>query len=326
VANDTTTVAGLVAGLAGGVGAMSVGVALLRRPKPYLPTGHALAGAKATDPLPAVLQQGLAGLTVPVRPGPHGELFIGPGAPQPGRTLRRLVLAPLFTRAKARGGKLRKDQRVPFRLVVEFVGPSRDAEALLRAYRMLDQQLRDHGPLLSRCEDGRLVPGAVTVAVAGIVDARELLAAQRTRYAFADGTFDDIGSRSAPPALVPMISEPWSRRFGWDGCEPIPAEERHLLHALVRAAHEDGRTVRICGLTAGSRSARRAIWTELGAAGVDVIADHDLRGLAQHLRRHPITPQPEVRTFVSRPARTTAPVPRATTSAPADALREVNER
>ena len=185
---------------------------------------------------------------------------------------------------------------------------------------------RDHGPLLSRCEDGRLVPGAVTVAVTGIVDARELLAAERTRYAFADGTFDDIGSRTAPPALVPMISEPWARRFGWDGCEPIPAEERHLLHAMVRAAHEDGRTVRISGLTAGSRAARRAIWTELGAAGVDAIADHDLRGLARHLRRHPVTPQPQVRTFVSRPARTGAPAPRATVSAGAEALREVNER
>jgi hypothetical protein len=324
VANETTTILGAVAGLGGAVGAMSAGVALLRRPGPYLPAGHAIVGTAATDPLPAVLQYGLAGLTVPVRPGPHGELFIGPGAPQPGRTLRRLVLSPLFARAKARGGRLRRDQRVPFRLVVEFVGPTRDAETLLRAYRMLDQQLRDHAPLLSRCDDGRLTPGAVTVAVAGIVDVRELLAAQRRRYAFADGTFDDIGSRTAPPALVPMISEPWSRRFGWDGREPIPAEERHLLHAMVRAAHDDGRTVRITGLTAASRSARRALWTELGAAGVDVIGDSDLRGLARHLRRHPMCEPARVRTFVTHPPRRSAPVPHATVSADADALREVN--
>ena len=324
MANDTTTIVGAVAGLGGAAGAMSVGAALLRRPGPYLPAGHAIVGTAVTDPLPAVLRYGLAGLTVPVRPGPHGELFIGPGAPQPGRTLRRLVLSPLFARAKARGGRLCRDQRVPFRLVVEFVGPSRDAETLLRAYRMLDQQLRDHGPLLSRCDDGRLVPGAVTVAVAGIVDVRELLAAQRQRYAFADGTFDDIGSRGAPPALVPMISEPWSRRFGWDGREPIPAEERHLLHAMVRAAHDDGRTVRISGLTVGSRRARRAIWAELGAAGVDVIGDTDLRGLARHLRKHPVSPPPRVRTFVTRPPRTTSPVPRAVVSTEAEALRKVN--
>ncbi len=319
MADDTLTIVSGIAGTAGAVGAMVVGVALLRRPAAYLPSGHALVDREAVDPLPGVLQRGLAGLTVPVRPGPHGELFIGPGAPQPGRTLRRLVLGPLLARAKARGGRLCDDQRVPFRLVVEFVGPGRDAETLLRAYRMLDQQLRDHAPLLSRCVDGRLEPGAVTVAVTGVVDVRELLAAQRDRYAFADGTFDDIGSRSAPPALVPMISEPWSRRFGWDGCEPIPAEERHLLHAMVRAAHEDGRTVRISGLPTGSRNARRAVWTELGAAGVDVIADHDLRGLARHLRRHPVRRPVPHRTVVTAPVRRTAPAPRATVSADAAA-------
>jgi hypothetical protein len=312
VANDLSTLVGGIAGLAGAAGAMGVGYAVLRRPAPYLPAGHAVVGTEATDPLPSVLKHGLAGLTVPVRPGPHGELFIGPGAPKPGRTLRRLVLSPLFARATARGGRLCRDQRVPFRLVVEFVGPTRDAEALLRAYRMLDQQLRDHAPLLSRCTDGRLEPGAVTVAVAGIVDARELLAAQRRRYAFADGSFDDIGSRSAPPALVPMISEPWPRRFGWDGREPISAEERHLLHAMVRSAHEDGRTVRISGLPSGSRSARRAIWTELGLAGVDVIADTDQRGLTRHLRRHPV--QRPIGPPRPAPAKRPAPAPRATVS------------
>lgn len=283
--NDSTTYAGGLVGLAG---ALYAGTVLLRRPGPYRSSGHALAGRDQGDPLPRVLRLGLGGMTVPVMPGPHGELFLGPGAPQPGRTLRRLVLSPLFARARSHGGRLRRDQRVPFRLVVEFTGANRDAETLLRAYRMLDQQLRDHASLLSRCDGGELVPGAVTVTVSGIVDVRELLAAQPLRYAFADGTFDDLGSQAAPPSLVPTISEPWTRRFGWDGREPIPAEERHQLHAMVRAAHEDGRTVRVSGLPRGSRRARRAVWAELGAAGVDVIADADLPGLVRHLRRHPV--------------------------------------
>jgi hypothetical protein len=316
VANDVANLLGGLAGLAGATGAATLGVAVARRPRAYLSAGHAIAGTRAVDPLPDVLRRGLAGLTVPVRPGPRGELFIGPGAPQPGRTLRRLVLSPLFARAKARGGRLCRDQRVPFRLVVEFTGPTRDAETLLRAYRMLDRQLRDHAPLLSRCADGRLDPGAVTVAVAGIVDVRELLAAQRCRYAFADGSFDDIGTASAPPALVPMISEPWSRRFGWDGREPISAEERHLLHAMVRSAHEDGRTVRIAGLTTGSRRARRAIWAELGAAGVDVIADADQSGLARYLRRHPVRRPAPPRVPPPPAVRRTAPTPRSTAPRP----------
>jgi hypothetical protein len=302
------TIAGGLAGLAGAGGAVSVVV--MRRARPCLAAGHALTGPDATDPLPATLKLGLAGLTVRVAPGPHGELFLGPGAPQPGRTLRRLVLAPLFARAAAGGGRLWPDQQAPFRLVVEFGGPNRDPGALLRAYRMLDRQLQDHAALLSRCRAGILTPGAVTVTVTGIVDARELLAAQTERYAFADGTFDDLGSHSAPPSLVPMVSESWTRRFGWDGQEPITAEERHQLHALVRSAHDDGRTVRIAGLPGGTRKARAAVWAELGAAGVDVIADTDLTGLARHLRRNPIvgTPRPHLPT---RAVRRSTPRPHA---------------
>ena len=309
MANDVAALLGGLAGVAGATGAATLGVAVTRRPRPYLSAGHALIGSDDVDPLPGVLRRGLAGLTVPVRPGPHGELFLGPGAPQPGRTLRRMVLAPLFARASARGGRLCRDQRVPFRLVVEVAGPTRDAETLLRAFRVLDQHLRDHAPLLSRCVDGRLEPGAVTVAVAGIVDVRDVLATQIRPYAFADGTFDDIGAASAPPALVPMLSEPWGRRFGWDGREPISAEERHLLHHLVRTAHEDGRTVRISGLPEGSRRARQAVWAELGAAGVDVIADADQAGLTRHLRKHPVRHPTVPRPAARRPSPTSvAPV------------------
>ena len=301
--NDGVTFASGLAGLAGAAGTVAAGILALRRRELYLPAGHALPGTAIGDPLPGVLRRGLGGLTVPVTPGPRGELFLGSGAPQPGRTLRRLVLSPLFARARARAGRLARDQQAPFRLVVEFAGRNRDAETLLRAYRMLDQQLRDHAGLLSRCDDGELVSGAVIVSVAGIVDVRELLAAQRVRYAFADGTVEDVGSPAAPPALVPMISETWIRRFGWDGREQMPAEERHLLHAMVRSAHDDGRGLRIAGLPTGSHRARAAIWAELGLAGVDVIADADQRGLVRHLRRHPVShwvPRPPLPTRAVR--------------------------
>jgi hypothetical protein len=259
-------------------------VTLLRRgaAHPYLSAGHALVGPRDTDPLPGVLRRGLAGLTVPVRPTADGDLVVGSGG-----TLGRLVLTPLLDLARAGGGRLRPDQSVPFRLVVQFCGPDRDTGTLLRAFRSLDRQLHEHGPLLSRCVGGLLEPGAVTVSVTGTVDVRGLLAGQHERYVFADGGFDDVGEPSAPPELVPMISEPWSRRFGWDGREEIPAEERHLLHALVRDAHDDGRTVRFSGMPAGSRGVRRSFVDELLAAGVDAIADLDQRALATALRARP---------------------------------------
>jgi hypothetical protein len=293
VASDLPVLAGGAAAATAGAAAL-IGVAVRRRSAgPFLASGHALTRSPDTDPLPGVLRRGLGGMTVAVRPGPHGELFIGPGLPQPGRTLRRLVLTPLFTRAWARGGRLSRDQRSPFRLAVEFAGPYQEPATLLRAFRMLDRQLRDHLELLSGCVDGRMQAGAVTVTVTGIVDVRELLAEQRRRYAFVEATFDDVGSASTPVTLAPLVSEAWGRRFGWDGREAIPAEERHLLHGLVREAHAEGRTVRMSGLPAGPARIRRAVWSELAAARVDVIADTDHAGLVKFLRQLP-APRPAV--------------------------------
>jgi hypothetical protein len=283
----STVVSGLV-GLAGTGGAAAIVAAAVHRQRPYLAAGHAIGAPDATGLLPLALRLRLGGLTVPVRPGPRGELFVGHGEPEPGRTLRRLVLRPLANALAARGGRLHPEQRAPFGLVVEFVGPERDATTLLRAYRALDRQLRDHGPMLSRFSDGRFLAGAVTVTVDGTLNVRRLTAAQDERYAFAEGTFDDIGSASAPASVVPAVSDRWFRRFGWDGQEPFPAEERHLLHGLVAAAHAEGRTVRIGGVPARPGRIRRAFWSELRAAGVDAITDPDAVALARFLRSRPV--------------------------------------
>lgn len=280
----TSSGATLASGLAGAGVAVATAVAMARRRRPYLASGHALYSAQRPWVLPAALRRRFAGATVPVRPGPRGELYVGFGEPAPGRTLRNLVLEPLRARIAARAGRLYQAQLTPFALELEFVGPERDAATLLRAYRCLDADLRAYSAMLTACTTGAVTVGPVAVTVSGLLDVRDVLAAQRKRYAFAPGSFDDIGSTSAPPTLVPAVGEPWSWRFGWDGREEICAEERHLLHGLVREAHAEGRTVRISSVPGRPRRLRPAIWTELGAAGVDLIADPDLPALARQLR------------------------------------------
>ncbi len=283
MADDMSTVLSGVVGVvaAGGVAALSSSV--VRRRRAWLPGGHALTAAEERDPLRAALRHGFGGATVAVRPGPRDELFVGPGEPEPGRTVRRLVLRPLAELVARRGGRLHHRQRRPFELVLEFVGPERDAGTLLRAYLGLDRQLRDHPAVFSRFSRGAVTAGPVTVLVAGIVDVRGLLADERRRYAFADGTLDDVGSAAAPASLVPALGEPWSRRFGWDGREELCAMERHLLYGLVAEAHAEGRTVRIGGLPR-PRRIRSAFLGELRAAGVDAVADRDLRSLVRQAR------------------------------------------
>jgi hypothetical protein len=285
MADGISTLLSGAVGLVGVAGAATVGGALLRRRDPWAPGGHALTRPGHPDPLRPVLGFGFGGATVTVRPGPRDELYLGAGEPVPGRTLRRLVLRALAERVTARAGRLHRDQSRPFTLVVEFAG-ERDARTLLRAYLQLDRELRDHAPLLTRFDRGVVVPGAVTALIGG-VDVRALLAGEPRRYAFADGTLDDVGSAAAPASLVPCLGEPWQRRFGWDGREPLTAVERHLLHGLVAEAHAEGRTVRLGGVPARPRQVRAGFLAELYAAGVDAIVEQDLPALARELRARP---------------------------------------
>jgi hypothetical protein len=275
MADSMSTLLSAAVGVTGSAGALAVGLTLLRGRDPYRPAGHALTAGHPGDPLRPVLRYGFGGATVRVRPGPRDELFVGAGEPDPRRSLRRLVLLPLAETVAARGGCLHRRQVRPFELVVEFGGPDRDADALLRAYLDLDRLLRDHAGMLTRYDRGTVTPGAVTVLVAGNVDARALLADEPRRYAFADGTLDDVGNRTAPASLVPCLGELWHRRFGWDGLEPITAVERHLLHGLVAEAHGEGRTVRLGGLPHRPRRIRSAFRAELQAARVDAVMDAD---------------------------------------------------
>jgi hypothetical protein len=130
------------------------------------------------------------------------------------------------------------------------------------------------------------VPGPVSVLLTGPRVPRHLLAAQTDRYAFCDGSLGDVGAWAAPPTLVPLVSEHWSWRFGWDGWDEMPGEERRLLRGLVRAAHADRRTVRVFGIPERPRRVRRAFWRELAAAGVDLIGSTDLRALRRFLNVH----------------------------------------
>jgi hypothetical protein len=138
--------------------------------------------------------------------------------------------------------------------------------------------------MLTRFRDGTVTPGPVTVLLTGRTCPRARLTAQDDRYAFVAGTFGDVGVADAPRSLVPLVSEDVAGRFGWDGRDEMPAEERHLLRVLVRAAHADGRRVRFSGVPERPRGARLAFWRELHAAGVDLIGSPDLAALPRFLR------------------------------------------
>jgi hypothetical protein len=282
----------VVSGLAalGGSG-VAAGIASIRhrRPGAYAPGTHANRDDLARNPLARPLRHGFASLAISVRLDRAGRLRVGTdpavvrGEDDPGATIGPAVLRPLAERAACLDGRVHAAQRGPFTIMVDI--RESDPGRLTRAYQVLDGQLRRYPHLFTRATDGIVVMGPVIVMLTGEHVPRQLIAAEHDRVMFCDGTYGDLGPWGAPPSLVPVVSEHWAWRFGWDGRDEMPVEERHLLCGLVQTAQAEGRRVRYFGIPARPARVRDAYWRELAAAGVDLISTDELRALARFQRR-----------------------------------------
>ena len=263
----TSSVAAVAGGLVGlfGVGAAAAAAAALTgRHRTYLPGSHVALDAARAQPIARALRLGFASIEVAVSLSDSGVLLLGSesGAGVHGRTLSSSVIDPLVAAADWHSGRIHPGQSEP-----------------------LNRLLRGHSQLFSRFRDGRIKLASVTVLLTGESAPRHLLADESDRLAFADGTFADLRDPGAPATLVPLLSEHWAWRFGWDGRFAMPAEERHLLRALVAEAHREGRGVRVYGAPQRPTAARVACWRELASAGVDLIGAESPGALARFLRR-----------------------------------------
>jgi len=179
---------------------------------PYLVAGHALPGRRTPircrPRCAGAVRAHCAGAA-----GPARRAVLGPGLPHPAVRWRRLVLSPLFA-ARSGGGRLRPDQQS--RSGWWWSSPGRTGTRHAAAgVRMSIVSWVTTPSLLSGRHAGR--SSLVRSRRGGRDrDARELLAAQRPGYAFARArSTTSVPTRRRPSG--PRISEPWSRRFGWDG-------------------------------------------------------------------------------------------------------------
>jgi len=294
--------------LAGGVAAGLVS-ARARRENPCAAGSYAPRDDSARDPLTRRLRQGYASVEIAVWLDDTDRLLVGGSRDytDPGAELERLILRPLADRIEAFVGRVYADSAAPFRLVIAIDEP--DPERLDRAYERLEAHLADHPDAFTRLVDGVVRPGPVTVLLTGRHMPRLALTGAAQRRTFADGTFADLGPWGAPPTVAPLLSEPWSQHFDWDGRREMPADERNALHRLVAAAHAEGRQVHFAGLPERGWRVREAFWCELAAAGVDLITTTRPRALANFLRGYG-KPAPALATVAHpRPVRRTVAVP-----------------
>jgi hypothetical protein len=280
----TSGLARLVAAIGGrGIAGARIGVRA-RGHRRYAPGSHALIRDPTGNPLAKALRHGYGSVQIPLCLDDTDRLLVGANqsATDPGNTIDQRILGPLADRVARVGGQVHAHQRGPFTLMLDILESEPGRQA--RAYEALDRALRAHPELLTRCADGIVVIGPVMVVLTSLGAPRHLLAAQPDRYAFCDGSFGDVDASGTPASLVPVVSEHWAWRFGWDGRDEMPIEERHLLRGLVGAAQAEGRRVRIFGIPERSARVREAYWRECLAAGVDLISAQGLAPLARYLR------------------------------------------
>lgn len=209
----------------------------------------------------------------------NGELLVAHDLidVQPELTLQSLYLNPLRERVNLNGGKVFANGP-QFMLLIDIKS---EAEA---TYAVLREVLQDYVVILSTTGFDGAQTGPVVAVISGNRP-REVMEIDTVRYAYYDGRLEDLDS-DAPANFIPLISDKWFVHFTWNGEGAMPAEERKKLIRIVAAAHAKERRVRFWATPDKPSPARKAVWLELLAAGVDLINTDDLEGLQQFLLEH----------------------------------------
>jgi hypothetical protein len=190
------------------------------------------------------------------------------------RTLESLYLHPLLNRVRENGGQVFAGGPA-FTLLIDLKSDGEET------YVALDEILAKYEVILTSVNPGKVETKAVEVIISGN-RAWERIASDSTRFAGVDGRLADLSS-NRPSHLMPLISDRWGRAFKWHGQGPMPDAERTVLWRIVQEAHKNGRRVRFWATPDLPSPERTAVWSELLAAGVDLIGTDDLDGLKTFL-------------------------------------------
>lgn len=233
---------------------------------------HAHNDYEHARPLLDALDQGFCSVEADVHLV-DGQLLVAHdrAAVTPERSLEALYLEPLRRRAELHAGRIFPNGPPTVYLLIDFKTAADPTYAALR------EVLRPYRALLTEFRADAIRTNAVTIIVSGNRP-RETVGAEAVRWVAIDGRLPDLQVRP-PVTLVPWVSDNWQNHFRWNGEGPFPAGDRERLTAMVRAAHGQGRLLRLW-----ATPDRPAAWQVLLDAGVDLINTDNLAGLAGYLR------------------------------------------
>ena len=186
------------------------------------------------------------------------------------KNLSQLYLKPLFEIFKMNNGRIFPQSDQPIYLVVDF---KTNAKKTLAA---LQEILIPYHAMLTRWEDGNEITGAVTILISGNRPIKQLLEKEK-RWVCLDGRLEDIGQNYSP-SLMPIISDKYSKVFGWTIFSKPPSQEKLLhLHQVANNIHAEGKKFRLW-----KSPENELVWNAMLEAGVDVINTDSLIALSNY--------------------------------------------
>jgi len=152
-----------------------------------------------------------------------------------------------------------------------------DAE---KTYKALKPLFEKYASILSHYENGQTVTGPVTIILSGNKPYASLKS-ELSRFAFIDENLLSMETSPQDKNECPLASAKYAGVLKWKGKGKIPEEEKQKLTALTKAAHEQGKKVRLW-----ASPDNEAVWTELLSCGVDLISTDKLKKLSDFLSRN----------------------------------------
>ncbi len=187
------------------------------------------------------------------------------------RTLESLYFKPLTDYIKSHGGEVYQNYNKPIVLMIDLKSSAE------KTYLALKPLLVKYAAYLSHMEEGKFVPGNITVILSGHKPGN-LLRNENVHLAFLDEDLTDVTTKTTGDPLSIIASCKFSSLIKWDGKGSMPAKQQDKLMSYIKSAHDKGLLVRLWAIPD-----RQNAWATFLNCGIDLINTDKLSGLRNYL-------------------------------------------
>ncbi len=205
------------------------------------------------------------------------EIYVShrkPFFPTKNNTLTNLYLEPLFYFFENNNFSIFQKTNHTFNLVLDI---KTDAD---KTYEVLKKQIEPFYTMLSNFENLLEKKNPVKILLSGNRPVNSVITAQKGRL-FLDGRIQDL-KQNHSPILMPMISENYSKIFGYSFFSKIPSKKKmNNFRKIVEEIHAQNKLFRLWNIPE-----KEHVWTLLLNNGLDIISTDQINKLSSFLNKN----------------------------------------